>query len=109
MIKLTPNPTFESPVRLTVPDQAEPVEISMTFRHMTAEQVAQWFKDCAEKPLGQAIGEFIAGWSGVMGEDGKLVDYSTEALQTLLKNYQPSGNEIIRAWQLGLTESRVKN
>ena len=109
MIKLVPDPTFDALVKLTAPNLLEPVEVPITFRHMTAEQVTAWFKDNSGKQVAEAIDRILTGWTGVMGEDGQLVPYSLQALETLLKNYQPAGNEIIRAWQIGLTESRVKN
>lgn len=109
MIRLIPNPTFERQVRLTVPDLAEPVEIGMTFRHMQQAAAAKWFAAALDRPSSEAIGDIVCGWSGVLGEDGKEIVFSAEALAQLLANYAPAASEIVRAWQLGLTESRVKN
>lgn len=111
MIKLNPAPTFEQDVLLTVPGQAAPVTVPMTFKYMTAEQVLAWWKDKAGTPPAQAIPEIVVGWGpqAVAADDGTHVPYSPEALATLIKNYQPATGEILRAWQLGLTESRIKN
>jgi len=109
MIKLVPNPTFETPVKLTVPDMIEPVEVLMNFKYMTAAQSAEWFKVGSEKAIDIALAEIVTGWTGVMDEQGKEAAFSKEALQQLLIAYQPAALEIIRAWQSGLTESRVKN
>jgi hypothetical protein len=109
MIKLIPNPTFEQTVKLTVPDLLEPVEVFMTFKYMTAAACAEWFKSSNDKPVAEAIAEIITGWSCVMNEEGKAAEYSKETLQQLLMAYQPAALEIVRAWQQGLTESRVKN
>lgn len=109
MILLNPDPTFEQMVRLTVPGQPEPVEVPMTFRHMTAQQASEWFAAQKDRPVSDAIGELITGWSGVMDADGKAVAFSQPALAQLLENYQPASMEVVRAWQIGLTESRVKN
>lgn len=109
MIKLVPDPTFETLVRLTVPGHPDPVEVPMTFRHMTAKQSAQWFESCKDKPVAEALAGIVADWRGVMGEDGTEVGYTPEHLAALLENYQPAALEITRAWQLGLEESRVKN
>lgn len=109
MIKLVANPTFEHTVKLTVPDLIEPVEVLMKFKYMTAAQSAEWFKDVGDKPIGSALAEIITGWTGVMDEQGKEAPYSNETLQQLLTAYQPAALEIVRAWQQGLTESRVKN
>ena len=109
MIKLVPNPKFDCPVKLTVPDQSDPVEITMSFRHMTAAKSAEWFEAGKDKQLDEAVGEIVCGWTGVVAEDGSEVAYSQENLRQLLVAYQPAALEIIRAWQIGLTESRVKN
>lgn len=109
MIKLVPDPTFDTVVRLTVPGHPEPIEVPMTFRYMSVKRCAEWFKSNAEKPAAEALAEIVQGWRGVMGEDGKEVAFSADALADLVGNYAPAANEILRAWQLELTESRVKN
>lgn len=109
MIKLIPNPTFEQTVKLTVPDLLEPVEVVMKLKYMTAAQSGEWFKVSSEKPIDVALAEIVVGWSGVMDEQGKEAAFSKEGLQQLLIAYQPAALEIVRAWQQGLTESRVKN
>lgn len=123
MIKLNPNPTFSAFVKLTEPGNPVPVEISITFRHKTQEGVAEWFKANEQRKTGEALHEVIANWgepvrneSGglddgkpVVGEDGMPVLYSQAALATLLKNYGAATVEILRAWQIELAASRVKN
>lgn len=109
MIRLVPDPTFETLVSLTVPGQPEPVEVPMTFRHMTVKQAAEWFAASKDKPSGEALSDIVRDWRGVMGEDGKEIVYSDKVLAALLANYQPAAREIVRAWQIALTESRVKN
>lgn len=109
MIRLIPDPTFDELVRLTVPGLPEPVDVPMTFRHMTARQASDWFSASKDKPSAEALADIVRGWRGVMGEDGRDIAYSAEALAALLENYQPAASEIMRAWQIGLTESRVKN
>jgi hypothetical protein len=109
MIKLIADPTFEVSVPLTVAGHPDPVEVQMTFRHMTMEQVSAWFKANEGKPSADALDKIISGWRGVMAEDGTNVDYSKQALATLLQNYQQAAGEITRAYVRELTESRVKN
>jgi len=109
MIKLNPAPTFEADIRLTVPGAAEPVEVKMTLRHMALDKIDAWYaKNKDRKPV-DALDEIIAGWSGVIGDDGQEVPYSREALATLTNNYAAATSEIILGWQRALTESRVKN
>jgi hypothetical protein len=109
MIKLIPDPTFDALVSLTVVGLLEPIKLPMTFRHMASDKVQDWFKSNEGKKPAEALSEIIDGWNGVMGEDGKNVPYSPEALDTLLKNYPAATLEIVRAWQTELNESRVKN
>ena len=109
MIRLNPDPTFDVLVKLTVPGQLAPVEVPMVFRHMASDKLSGWFESNRDKKPADALDEIVAGWSGVMGDDGTMVAYSKNALALLLKNYQPATAEILRAWQLGLSESRVKN
>lgn len=109
MIRLVPDPTFECLVRLTVPGQPEPVEVPMTFRHMTAPQAGAWFAGAQDRPTAEAVTEIVCGWRAVMDADGREVGFSPAALAQLLANYVPAAREIVQAWMLGLTESRVKN
>ncbi len=109
MIRLNPDPTFDALVKLTVPGQPEPVGVPMTFRHMAGDKLPEWFASSREKNKADALDEIIAGWSGVTGDDGTAVPYSKDALATLLNNYQPATAEILRAWQLELSSSLVKN
>ena len=109
MIKLIPDPTFEALVKLTVPGLADPVIVPMTFRHMSTDKVAEWFKRNDKKESSEGLHEIIERWNGVMGADGKDVPYSKSALEILLKNYRAATMEIIIAWQQGLNESRIKN
>lgn len=109
MIKLNPDPTFEATVKLSVPGAADPVEINMTFRHMASDKVAAWFKENVEVRSSDALDKVIVSWTGVMGDDGQMVPYCREALDTLLKNYRPATTEILAAWQREMNESRLKN
>lgn len=109
MIKLKPDPTFSAPVLLTVPGQAEPVEITMTMRHMAADQVSKWLADNDTRPSLDALAEIIVGWDGVLDESEQPVPYSTEALATLLNNYRAATPEIVVAWIREMGASRLKN
>lgn len=109
MIKLNPDPTFETLVKITVPGHPAPVEVPMTFRHMPTDERVEWLKASAEKKMVDALPEIIVDWKGVMGDDGQVVPYSKEALNTLLNNYPAAATEILRAWGAELLESRIKN
>lgn len=109
MIKLVADPTFEHLVRLTIPGEAKPAEVLMKFKHMTAAQRQAWYESKTQDTVSKAVAEILLGWRGVLGEDGKEVEFSSEALEQLLQNYGAAADEIVRGWLLGLTESRVKN
>jgi hypothetical protein len=108
---------------LTEPGNPVPAEISVTFRHKTQEGVAEWFKQNEQRSYSEALDEIIVSWGDpvlndeggndagkpVIGDDGQPVPYSKAALAQLLKNYAAATAEIIRAWQIALSESRVKN
>jgi hypothetical protein len=110
MFTLTPNPTFTTDVNLTVPGAAEPVKLTVTFRHKGRKSLADWIKRPkvmadAGSPVNDAqyLNEIIAGW------EGPDQPYSIEALDELLDAYQPSGQELFEAYVHALTESRAKN
>ena len=109
MIKLNPDPTFECLVRLTDTSNQMVVDVPMTFRHKTAEQITAWFSDCKDKPTADGLDLLIQDWSGVMDDCGQYVPYSKAALASLLGNYKPATNEIVRAYMQALNESKVKN
>jgi len=111
MIKLTPDPTFECEVRLTVPGRAEPAVVPMTLAYMPAEQRAAWFTEVADTPARQAIVGIVKGWKAeaVQGADGQPTPFSDAALAQLISNYDAAAGEILAAWSKALAESRAKN
>jgi hypothetical protein len=109
MFKLTPKPTFEVPVQLTVPGQPEPETVRIVFNHKTAEGIATWYAKHVEATAKEGLLEVIVSWSGVVDEEGREVPFSGEALDRLLHGYSTAAAEIMRAYVRGLTESRVKN
>lgn len=109
MIKLNPNPTFSAPVLLTVPGEPEPVQITMTFRHMAADKVTEWLANNETRPSLDALAEIITGWDGVQDEEGNEVSFSSDALSTLLNNYRAATPEIVVAWIREMGASRLKN
>lgn len=123
VFKLNPDPTFSAFVRLTVPGNAIPARISVTFRHKTAEGVDEWYRGNVDNKASDALHEVIAGWGepaqnddgeeepGIapIGADGEKLPYTREALVTVLANYPASASELVRGYLLALKESRVKN
>lgn len=103
MFKLEPNPTFWSPVRITVLGQDAPGEFEIEWRHKTLNEAAAWMKSAAGRRDDDLLAEVIAGWRGVS------VEFSRESLQQLLQNHGAAAEELFRAYPAALTESRAKN
>jgi len=103
MLKLNPNPTFEAEVRITVPGEAEPQTVTLTFAYKAKSELAEYLKGMVGKTDAQALQGVVVGWSGVDTE------FSAEALATLLDNYHAAPGEIIEGYIKALAESRAKN
>lgn len=103
MFKLNPNPTFTVKVALSVPGQAEPKPVDITFKHLARPQIREFFAGLEGKTDQEALAEVVTGWGGVD------VPFSPEALGSLLDNYPPAGGELFEAFRRELMESRRKN
>lgn len=104
-LKLQPNPTFWTPVQLSIAGADKPALVDFEFVHKTKEQIAEFLKSLEKGDLGDdaILGDVIKNWKGVDAE------YSQSALRDLMSNYPASGLEILRAYLAALTESRRKN
>lgn len=109
MLKLNPNPTFSATVQLSVPGSDKTIPVKMVFRHRTMKQIIAWFKLQEKRESAEALSELIESWSGITDDEGNDIEFSREALATLLENYQPATNEIIRGYMQELAQSKVKN
>lgn len=109
MFNVDPNPTFTTPVHLSRPGLAEPIQVQITFKHKNRMEVAAWVaRGAGATDDVQLLGEVIEGWSGLLDAEGKEVPYSTTALSKLLTNYTPARGEIFRAYLSELTEAKKK-
>jgi hypothetical protein len=103
-LKLQPNPTFKTPVQISVPGSEKPAIVDFVFKHKTKEKLAEFIKSFKEDEPDEAyLSEIIEGWDGVDA------DYSVSALRGLISNYPASALEILRAYVAALSESRRKN
>lgn len=123
VFKINPNPTFSEFVKLTVPGHAIPARISVTFRHKTQADLAEWFQLNKDRPVAEALDEVIAGWGDLaqneegeeepgiapIGADGERLPYTREALASMLANYSAAATELTRGYVVALQASRVKN
>ncbi len=103
MFKLQPNPTFTSKVKISIPGEANPATVSVTFKHLDRPKIKAYFKGLEGKTDVEALGEIITAWEGIDAP------YSQDSLQTLLDNYPAAGSELFGAFQRDLMESRTKN
>ncbi len=117
-MRIDPNPTFTSPVKLTVPGEQELAQISVTWRHKGRDQLKEW----AARPLlataagivpleveAEYLAEVIESWDGPRDPAGGKVAFSTQALGRLLQSYPAAGEELYRQYLRAMTESRLKN
>lgn len=109
MFRLNPSPTFKASVPVSVPGMDKPLEIAVEFRHKTATGLQEWMRRAVDRTDAQNLDEVIAGWSGVMGDDGAQVPYTLTALSTLLENYPAAKWEMLVAYKAELTEAKRKN
>ena len=103
MFKLQPKPTFKARVPVTVPGEIKPAEITVEYKHMSLEQVREFFEGLAGKQDADALGEIVVGWADVDAP------YSPEALATLLNNYPSTAAAMFETFRRELFEARRKN
>lgn len=106
LFDLTPNPSFKAKVWLSRPGKPA-VGVDFKFKYMPAEEFDAWRKECfdANKDNHTFLSHFVEGW-----DDSKMsAPFSEEAFKTLLKSYQKSGPEIVRAYRLELYDVLAGN
>lgn len=108
MFKINPAPTFKAAIKITVPG-GDPKAITFEFKHRTRTGLAEWIKNMSGKEDRALVSEFVAGWSGVIGEDGLEVPYTLDAFMQLAENYPAASMEVYAGYVEALTESRTKN
>lgn len=103
MLKIIPDPTFTAPVKLTIPGQDVPGEVSLTFAYLSRTQLAAFIDLSKERSDAESLRALIVGWDGID------VAYDPEQLDRLLDHYPAASKEIFNAYIRLLTDSRVKN
>lgn len=107
--KLTPDPRFFAAVKITVPGQAEPVELDLEFKYLPSDEYEAWWEARKDSPMRDSLGELVLGWSGVVDDAGKAVEFSVATFGALLNNYPAAGFEILRQYVELNAGSRLKN
>lgn len=109
MFKITPNPTFETNVILSLPGGQEVGEIRITFRYFKPADLEVFLEERGTLAPADVVKEIMTGWNDVKDSDGNDVPFNNENLATLLANYHAAGREILVAWRMGLSGARAKN
>lgn len=109
MFKLVPEPTFTAAVALSVPGQAERLEVKFTFKHKNRTALQVWINSASSKKDYELLGEVMVSWSGLYDAAGEPVPYSLTALTDLIENYGTAHVEIYKTYFDELTKSKEKN
>ena len=107
MLKIIPDPTFKTPVQVTVPGQAKPETLNVTFRYMSRQSALAFFTAAAKDKTSDldCLKNLITDWDGF---DGPF-PFTEENLKTLLDNYPAAGFDLLTGYRRQLFESRIKN
>lgn len=108
MLKITPNPTFEAKVGISVAGQVAKETITLIFKHQNRESAKEWVRRCQQaggnlKEEAMILAEVIDDWSGVD------VPFTSESLIQLMSNYQAAGMEIFNAYMAELSGAKQGN
>ena len=93
MIKVNPDPTFTETIEITAPGRKKPVNVTLTFKYRTADELATLWKVSDGKKPSDVFADIVVGWSGFDK------DYTDESREEFLKNYPSAFIEISAAYQ----------
>jgi len=104
MIKLNLDPTFDAEVPITVPGQAEPGTIPLTFKYRGRKEYLAWLESNKEeaKTQTEVFLEFVTKW-------GLSEDFNPANIEIFLDQYPAAYFDIISDYSRLLFESRAKN
>jgi hypothetical protein len=102
MFKMQPAPTFRAKVKIPVPGEASGV-LEVEFRHKTRKALKAYLEGTKDREDLDALEEIIVGWSGAE------VEYSREALATLIDNYAGAAAALVGAYAKELADARLGN
>lgn len=103
MFKLDPNPTFTTPVQLSVPGLPKPLVVQVEFRHFDTDALEAYYDALPGKSNAAGLAEVIVSWQDFDA------GYSTDTLAKLLKNYPTAAGELFSAFRREHLESKAKN
>lgn len=105
MLKLKPDPTFTTAVKIPAP--GGDIAIKVEFKHMTRDAYTKFVKDEAETKSARsdedAIMDIACGWSGVDAE------FSRESIAELCQQYHAAPRAIVETFIRELTQYKLGN
>ncbi|QOR55722.1 MAG: hypothetical protein YHS30scaffold667_18 [Phage 65_10] len=117
-MRIKANPTFTTPVKLTIRGQEALAEIQVTWKHKDRDAVKEWMR----RPLRATddgivlveveaayLMEVMDSWDGPENEAGDKVPLTDKSLADMLREHHTSGQEFYQQYLNALAESRVKN
>jgi hypothetical protein len=121
--KLSQKPTYEWPVPLVIPtDNGKRIKSNFDaeFRRLTQTRINELVRDARQFERGRLYDEeteamdqstareILAGWSGIVDDEGEPVPYSEAALNQLLE-IPTVAAQIVRAWFESIDIAKRKN
>ncbi len=106
MLKLNPDPTFTTTVKITVPGKEEPATLDVTFKYRGRKELEAFWnanKKKSKKKDAAIFMEIAVGWNW------PDVEFTEQNVETFLNNYPAAETEIITAYSMYSVMSRVKN
>lgn len=103
--KITPPPTFNVTVGISVPGLSSPAPLQLVFRNIGKEQPKRLAADGGEAEVLVAL---IDSWDAE-DDAGNPVPVSLESVGQLIDKMPAASSEIATAYYKGLNEEREKN
>jgi hypothetical protein len=110
-IRQVPNPTFVQNVMLTQVGIDELQSCRFVFNYLPLADAQAKYEAVKDQEAATAMLNFVSGWvaDDMLSANGGPIDFSEAELRQFLLHHPPAAGEIIRAYFVALTESRLKN
>ncbi|MDF3837153.1 phage tail assembly chaperone [Cupriavidus basilensis] len=104
MFQINPDPTFVGTVKIPAAGGKEQ-ELRLVFKHKTRDEAKEYFQRATDSDASDTklLLEVIAGWEDVDAE------FSEEALNRLIQNYQAAPRAIFEGYLAELQVARLGN
>lgn len=103
MLKRNPNPTFTTPVGISIAGQKAPTEITVEFKYLSKSQARAFYDGLGGKDDATALGEII------VNIEGYEVPFAQGGLADLLEAYPAAATDLYEAFRRELLEAKRKN